>query len=478
MYPRLKHLTHLFINTGKITTWAREVSCTDISAMQVTLENFSLPAGSLRPMEQTPYLIKQFILPDNGTGIDLFLPPSPNNPHPTLLVTFFVVPTEAAANYLWNALSSSPQIPYTLPPIPQLPFCASLKTDFAPEFDARIHRLCQSAAFYWMDNYCILQPKTPDEQLSHVTADYPKLYKAVSEKIQKKPNDQPGCVFLDRDAWADIVTEEYGFKLVHPSEFIKTRTMTITQTWSYTRGCYRFDATLLEELTKSSLSGDIPTDVLQRLPEYCVYIEMPEGFQSPWFEGVQLYGFFVTMEYTDEKKLLFSTLPLSEPKITPIQFRLSDISMEEEAERICANTVREFPSVSPEQLEKFKTEFAGRLKFFINCALYFCSAEPDIEGVVAGTSPARPALKKTKQGFQLFPATKTKIYNVGAKVGKLIRTYQSEEDQKPAGDGKTHASPRPHIRTAHWHLYHVGQGRKDSRVRWIPPIVVGTFAKK
>ena len=38
--------------------------------------------------------------------------------------------------------------------------------------------------------------------------------------------------------------------------------------------------------------------------------------------------------------------------------------------------------------------------------------------------------------------------------------------------GGTHASPRPHMRRAHWHLYWTGTGRAVPRVKWIAPVFV------
>jgi hypothetical protein len=34
------------------------------------------------------------------------------------------------------------------------------------------------------------------------------------------------------------------------------------------------------------------------------------------------------------------------------------------------------------------------------------------------------------------------------------------------------ASPRPHIRRAHWHTFLTGQGRQARKLRWMPPIAV------
>ena len=46
-------------------------------------------------------------------------------------------------------------------------------------------------------------------------------------------------------------------------------------TWRYSQGIYRFDDSVYEALRDTVPSGDMPVDVLYRLPEWCVYIETP-----------------------------------------------------------------------------------------------------------------------------------------------------------------------------------------------------------
>lgn len=45
--------------------------------------------------------------------------------------------------------------------------------------------------------------------------------------------------------------------------------------WRQTQGIYVLDETLLEALWQTDLTGEIPVDVLYRLPEWCVYVATP-----------------------------------------------------------------------------------------------------------------------------------------------------------------------------------------------------------
>src|SRR3954462_8485818 len=42
--------------------------------------------------------------------------------------------------------------------------------------------------------------------------------------------------------------------------------------WRVTEGIYRFDPTTFEALWKTPVTGEIPTELLVHLPEWCVYV--------------------------------------------------------------------------------------------------------------------------------------------------------------------------------------------------------------
>jgi hypothetical protein len=44
--------------------------------------------------------------------------------------------------------------------------------------------------------------------------------------------------------------------------------------WRMTKGNYRFDPTLMAAITDTPLDADVPVDVLCRLPEWCIYLEL------------------------------------------------------------------------------------------------------------------------------------------------------------------------------------------------------------
>jgi hypothetical protein len=54
----------------------------------------------------------------------------------------------------------------------------------------------------------------------------------------------------------------------------------------------------------------------------------------------------------------------------------------------------------------------------------------------------------------------------------LRKAYAAEAIDFGPGEEQQRSRPRPNIRRAHWHTYHVGTGRTGSRLNWLPPISV------
>lgn len=103
----------------------------------------------------------------------------------------------------------------------------------------------------------------------------------------------------------------------------------------------------------------------------------------------------------------------------------------------------------------------------------------------------------TKSTYRPSPVIRNRfseirMWDVGVRYGKAIRIARDQlakgaskpggkmdklngEESKDDGSEKIQNSrkpPRPHVRCAHWQRYHVGPGRTEIRVNWVPPIIV------
>lgn len=81
-------------------------------------------------------------------------------------------------------------------------------------------------------------------------------------------------------------------------------------TWRLGKGIYRFDADLRAALLDTPITGDIPTEVLKRLPEWCVYVETP-GFRS---SDRDVHGFFVCISRFNGEDVLYLSMDMTDPQ--------------------------------------------------------------------------------------------------------------------------------------------------------------------
>lgn len=120
-----------------------------------------------------------------------------------------------------------------------------------------------------------------------------------------------------------------------------------------------------------------------------------------------------------------------------------------------------------EQITETSGGFDGEGRFYrivFSCLAYLSSEKPDV--VDAGKKiSVRKANRKKEVSVNRF-------WNVGFRymVERTGRTSSETEETIVHG---THASPRPHMRRGHWHTYRCGPGRKETRIRWLNPMMVG-----
>lgn len=75
--------------------------------------------------------------------------------------------------------------------------------------------------------------------------------------------------------------------------------------------------------------------------------------------------------------------------------------------------------------------------------------------------------------------SEVRMWDVGVRYGKAIKIAKEqvvkeakEESLSERAGQKVRKPVRPHIRSAHWQRYHVGKGRQEIKVNWIPPVYV------
>ena len=84
--------------------------------------------------------------------------------------------------------------------------------------------------------------------------------------------------------------------------------------------------------------------------------------------------------------------------------------------------------------------------------------------------PAWPTLRRTKQGSRLFAADRPTVWDLGERIGGALRRSVPDKGAPATPTNRGHASPRAHLRSAHWHSFWRGprEGERARVVRWLP----------
>jgi hypothetical protein len=313
----------------------------------------------------------------------------------------------------------------------------------------------------------------PKNHLAYYSRIYPSAWKQVDQFRADRGKSLPfwpdWCFLPLAGAYAIIMAEAKAQGVLATKEEILPLMNDVS-----------IDSDVYAEVIKTPISGDLPYDILFNLPEWCVYIETP-GLA---FLERPLTGFFAFLEYdvnNGDKELRivadYTTPEHKTPFLISHTLHLGDCTLLEAVERSIKeaesqmkklfNEKASFGSIPAKYIQKNHAALVSLL-------LYICSVNSEIGD--DDRKPAKPKPVKTKKGPRLFPPMQPSVWDVGVRMGAVLRRArrQAEEGVKlEAGEGQRRKSPRPHVRTAHWHGYWTGPRENQKfEVRWMPPIPV------
>jgi len=257
--------------------------------------------------------------------------------------------------------------------------------------------------------------------------------------------------------------------------------LAVLGTWRMTQGIYRFDADVYREIVDTPVSGDIPCSILQKMPEWCVYIPTT-GLSA---SGEEIHGFFATHEwFAGQQQEMLCLMPdTANHCLVSLQLPLGNYPLSEALNR----SLDERRKMSL-QLGGVQDTVAKEARFAamfpvanaaLSLLLYLCSQAAEYGG---DRRPANPQPKRVKNGLaRYFPPDKPTTWDVGVRMGAALR--QAYAQAKSEGAPVSHGSPRAHVRRAHWHGYHVGPmktptgdpiapDQREFELQWLPPIPV------
>ncbi len=301
----------------------------------------------------------------------------------------------------------------------------------------------------------------PQEHLVKAGKLFPYAWKAADRFREQRGKgglpSWPGWCYLPMVGWYAILS---GGGTLGLDRIADVGRLAALGSWRVTQGIYRFDPDIYQAVSTTPLSGDLPAEVLYRLPEWCVYIETP-GMQQG-----KLYGCFFHLEWdgnTGRTELRF--LLDRDDGLFPFPVHLGPWSLEEALLKVDAEAKKQGAN-----FDLPVSNFVENLSPLVSLLLYLCTQAADYGGDRRPSNPAK--------GSRLFPPPAPRVWEVGSRIGAALRkAYQEESERSGIGnriDPTTggRASPRPHIRRAHWHAYRVGAGKKETLLHWLPPIPI------
>lgn len=307
----------------------------------------------------------------------------------------------------------------------------------------------------------------PQQLLKEIAKAYPNVWQQVKQFRAAKGKDLPNWAdwcYLPIAAGVAIATQGNNSKL-YQAMFNKINPAIIVAgaTWRITQGVYRFDAELYNTLVNQPLEGNIPCEVLKRLPEWCVYIEMYDD---------EIEGFWAHLEddiNTDRIELRL-VIMFKDGVNTSVPIHLGNWTIEEGLQRMIQEAQQHVQGYKVPQLPD---ELIKKIASMIQLVLYLCADNIDITQL-----PQHPRYRVRRSG-QVDVVRKVRTWDVGVRIGATIRKYRNERITAESQEHeqrqlKTRQSPRPHIRKAHWHSYWVGKrdGERKLILKWLPPIPV------
>lgn len=296
---------------------------------------------------------------------------------------------------------------------------------------------------------------SPNEHLVQYMRKYPETGRMINlfmEGRGKDLPDWPQWCFLPMSGFYAIVSNHINVDRLGLFEISDVPILSALGTWRYTQSIYRFHPDLLGALAASTIFGDLPAEMFQRLPEWCLYVETPGLTRF----GKSIEGFFVHLEYDvntsrSELRFLFN---MENGELESAILHIGNWTVEEAVRRALDESKQISEKINIDLFQNYDPEmvvkaFAEELNGFVSIVLYLCSNDPDIEDL-----PRRPEPVKTKKGPRYFPPNNSRIVHVGNQVGEKLRV------QRLAGNMAGKMRGR-------WQGYWSGS---DFVCRWIPPI--------
>ncbi|MBN9461041.1 MAG: hypothetical protein J0H00_07415 [Burkholderiales bacterium] len=309
------------------------------------------------------------------------------------------------------------------------------------------------------------------DALISISREFPGAWQAIERLRATASGGWPSFCYAPISAVYMALSEETGGHL-GVDRAADVAAVAALAAWRMTQGIYRFDPAVYDALLATEDAGSIPADVLQRMPEWCVYVESP-GIFDPTLGAID--GFWAHMDALAADDISLRVLTLGERGLGALTLPLGRWTIGEALQR----QAEDARSAGIDARSDIAADTEVLFSKFLSLLLYICSSADEITGKRG--RPGNPAPVRTRRdGWRLFPADGPRTWDVGVRMGAALRAaYRAAE----SGVGGDRHGPRGHVRRAHWHGFRSGPrkradgtdipaGERRFDLRWLPPIPV------
>lgn len=262
-------------------------------------------------------------------------------------------------------------------------------------------------------------------------------------------------------------------------------------TWRNTLGIYQLDSDVLEDVIQSPIPDETPSNIFKRLPEWCVYFELPNErikLTSP-NDVVYCTGFWALLDYAispiDGSSQLVLNIVLNVTGTTkstynayqPLRIVISDgLTVAQAYDALFENEVEAYGD-DAQYILKHKDESKKLLLTLLSVLLWVCAEEPDITNIkgepVKKTVINKSNIQLNKKTGSFIAPSQPNIRVLGKRLGGEIRLFKELVEADGKSSNVNRKSVRPHIRRGHYHGYWAGKGQnKHFKLRWQPTLFV------
>ena len=230
-------------------------------------------------------------------------------------------------------------------------------------------------------------------------------------------------------------------------------TLLMIAVWRKNKQIFCFDKEILKDFCNQEINFDMSPELFEQLPYPCIYIDV-DGIS-----GVE--GFWV-MKCSDDlgNKSLCINFVVSDAFMSLILLTVNGASTINDIIKNFFDSQREI------KMKKKKNIMRERLKLALQCLLYICAANAEIE--------EDPIQKKryrapSSEQFIKDKVREVKKWNCGKKESKIIYSDFGSyprivTDMKENHIRNVKSSPkRCHVRRSHWHHYWTGSSKDGTR---------------